>query len=71
VTVQSLYLVIGGRLQEISKPDFADPEGAEIVGVFPSRQKALAAWRAKSLRSVDDALMRYFVLPLHELLPKA
>jgi hypothetical protein len=68
---QSLYLVIGGRLKQIGSAELADPTKLDIVGVFPSRNEALEAWRSKALRTVDDCLMRYFVLPLHELIDRA
>jgi hypothetical protein len=38
------------------------------VGAYPTYNDAVRAWRAKAQQTVDNALMRYFVLHAHKLL---
>jgi hypothetical protein len=38
------------------------------VGAYPTYQDAAAAWRAKAQQTVDNALMRYFIIHAHKLL---
>ncbi len=68
---QTLYAVIGGELSDVRKTDFIDPTSVDVVGVFPDYQEAENVWRGHAQRTVDNAQMRYFVLPLHELLKAA
>lgn len=65
---QDLFLVFGGTLQDTRENLLADPSKADLVGIYPTYDEALNVWRAKSQANVDDAYMRYFVAPLHELL---
>ena len=65
---QELYLVFGGTLVDTRENVLADPTKADLIGIYPSYDDALAAWRAKSQANVDDAYVRYFVAPLHELM---
>jgi len=65
---QLLHLVLGGELIDINGTEFRDLEKVEIVGVYPSYAAAYAAWRAKAQQTVDNALMRYFIVHLHRLL---
>lgn len=72
---QLLHLVFGGELTSIDGIRFRDLDSLDIVGVFPDYKSAEAAWRAKAQASVDNAVMRYFIVHLHRLLepdaPKA
>jgi hypothetical protein len=65
---QLLHLVIGGELTEMGSVEFRDLSKVELVGVYPNYAAAYAVWKAKSQQSVDNALMRYFVVHLHRLL---
>lgn len=66
---QLLHLVIGGELKELTgAPEFRDLDKVDLVGAFPSYQDALRAWRAKAQETVDNALMRYFIIHAHRLL---
>ncbi len=65
---QLLHLVFGGELQSIDSHDFRDLEKIDIVGVFPNYASAYAAWKGKAQGSVDNAMMRYFIVHLHRLL---
>ena len=66
---QLLHLVIGGELKSLEgPPEFKDLSKVDLVGAFPDYPSAVAAWRAKAQQTVDNALMRYFVLHAHRLL---
>ncbi|PHP66208.1 inositol monophosphatase [Zhengella mangrovi] len=65
---QLLHLVFGGELKALNSTEFRDLDALDIVGVYPDFQSARTAWRAKSQETVDNALMRYYVVHLHRLL---
>ena len=65
---QLLHLVIGGELVSLDEHVFRDPAKVEFVGAFPSYATARVAWKAKAQESVDNALMRYFIIHAHKLL---
>lgn len=66
---QLLHLVIGGELKTLDgPPEFRDARKVDLVGAYPSYQEALAAWRTKAQSTVDNALMRYFIIHAHKLL---
>lgn len=65
---QLLHLVIGGELKKVGGTEFADPTKIELVGAYPSYEEAKRAWRGKAQATVDNALMRYFILHAHRLL---
>lgn len=66
---QLLHLVIGGELDSLEgPPQFRDLKKVDLVGAFPSYEDAARAWRAKAQETVDNALMRYFIIHAHKLL---
>jgi hypothetical protein len=65
---QLLHLVFGGHLTELDKVEFEDLKKLDIVGIYPNYAKAYDAWKDAAQRTVDDALMRYFIVHLHRLL---
>jgi len=66
---QLLHLVIGGELKSLDgAPEFKDLHKVDLVGAYPSYQEALKAWRARAQSTVDNALMRYFIIHAHRLL---
>ena len=66
---QLLHLVIGGELKSLDgPPEFKDLSKIDLVGAFGTYEEAVRAWRAKAQATVDNALMRYFVLHAHKLL---
>jgi hypothetical protein len=65
---QLLHLVIGGELLDLEKPEFRDLSKVDIVGIYPNYKAAHVAWRAKAQATVDNAMMRYFIVHLHKLL---
>ena len=65
---QLLHLVIGGELTTLEKPEFRDLTKVDIVGVYPNYRAAHVAWKAKAQQTVDNAMMRYFIVHLHRLL---
>ncbi|PZQ62604.1 MAG: DUF4170 domain-containing protein [Phenylobacterium zucineum] len=66
---QLLHLVIGGELKALEgPPEFKDLTKIDLVGAFATYEEAVRAWRAKAQATVDNALMRYFILHAHKLL---
>ena len=66
---QLLHLVIGGELKSLEGvAEFKDPSKVDFVGAYPNYKAALAAWRGKAQQTVDNALMRYFIIHAHKLL---
>lgn len=61
---QELFLVMGGELVDLNSLVFRDPANLHIVGVFDGAEAAVNAWRGHAQKTVDNALMRYVVLPL-------
>ena len=68
---QLLHLVIGGELEDVETVKFRDLSKIDLVGAYPSYEAAAAAWRAKAQSTVDNALMRYFIIHAHKLLNPA
>lgn len=68
---QLLHLVFGGELSDLEGTTFADLGAIDIVGLYPSYEKAYAAWKSKAQASVDNANQRYFIAHLHRLLDPA
>ncbi len=65
---QLLHMVFGGELENLDDVKFRDLSKVDVVGVFPNYAEAEKAWRAKAQATVDNALMRYFIVHLHRLL---
>ena len=65
---QLLHLVFGGELKSLDSVEFRDLDKVDIVGVFPNYASAYAAWKAQAQKTVDNALMRYFIVHMHRLL---
>lgn len=65
---QLLHLVFGGELTKLDGTEFRDLEKLDIVGIYPNYAAAHQAWKAKAQQTVDNALMRYFIVHLHRLL---
>lgn len=60
------YIVIGGELEDVSSTVFRCPPDCHFVGVFNTFHSAQAAWKANAQRTVDNALMRYFIVPISD-----
>ncbi len=65
---QLLHLVFGGELTTIDGIEFRDLKGLDIVGIYPNYAEAFAAWKGAAHRTVDNAMMRYFIVHMHRLL---
>ena len=66
---QLLHLVIGGELKSLEgTPEFEDLTKVDLVGAYPTYDDAVKAWRGKAQQTVDDALMRYYIIHAHKLL---
>ncbi|THD82065.1 MAG: DUF4170 domain-containing protein [Phenylobacterium sp.] len=66
---QLLHLVIGGEMKTLDGvPEFRDLSKVDLVGAYPNYQEAVRAWRSRAQETVDNALMRYFIIHAHRLL---
>jgi myo-inositol-1(or 4)-monophosphatase len=65
---QLLHIVIGGEMKSMGKVEFANLKEIDFVGAFPNYKSAYDAWKGAAQRTVDNALMRYFILHAHRLL---
>jgi hypothetical protein len=65
---QLLHLVFGGELTSLDGVEFRDLKDLDIIGIYPNYAEAYAAWKSAAQRSVDNAMMRYFVVHMHRLL---
>ena len=65
---QLLHLVIGGEMTGVDSAEFKDLSQVDMVGAYPSYEAARRAWKSKAQASVDNALMRYFIIHAHRLL---
>lgn len=66
---QLLHLVLGGELKSLEGvAEFRDLTKVDFVGAFPDYASAQKAWKAKAQSTVDNALMRYFIVHAHKLL---
>ena len=63
-----LHLVIGGELKGTDGQEFRDPSKVEFVGAYPDYATAKVAWKGRAQATVDNALMRYFIIHAHRLL---
>ncbi len=68
---QLLHLVIGGELKDVAGTEFRDLSKVDLVGAYPNYDAAHRAWQAKAQATVDNALMRYFIIHAHKLLDPA
>jgi hypothetical protein len=65
---QLLHLVIGGEMKDLSNTEFRDLSKVDFVGAYPDYASAHQAWKGKAQGTVDNALMRYFIIHAHRLL---
>ena len=65
---QLLHLVFGGELKSLDGVEFKDIDKLDIVGIYPNYKQAYDAWKGVAQRSVDNAMMRYFIVHMHRLL---
>ena len=63
-----LHLVFGGAVADPQGTDFTEPDGLDIIGIFPNHDSALKAWRGASQGHVDEANVKYVIVHLHRLL---
>jgi hypothetical protein len=65
---QLLHLVIGGELKNVGINEFRDLKKVDFVGAYPNYSEAFQAWKSKAQSTVDNALVRYFIIHAHRLL---
>lgn len=57
-----LHMVLGGEVTSVGSFVFSDLTQVDLVGLYPNYAEAFKAWRSKAQFTVDNALMRYFIL---------
>jgi Domain of unknown function (DUF4170) len=67
-STQLLHIVIGGELKSVDCQEFRDLTKVEFVGAFPNYASAHVAWKTRAQATVDNALMRFFIIHAHRLL---
>ncbi|MGC1305309.1 MAG: DUF4170 domain-containing protein [Caulobacteraceae bacterium] len=67
-STQLLHIVIGGELKSVDCQEFRDLTKVEFVGAFPNYAAAHVAWKTRAQATVDNALMRFFIIHAHRLL---
>ena len=60
------YIVIGGELESVDSDIFRCLPDVQFIGVFNTWPSAHAAWKANAQRTVDNALMRFFIVPISD-----
>jgi hypothetical protein len=68
---QLLHLVFGGELSSLDGMEFKDVNKLHIVGIYPNYATAYVAWRAAAQQTVDNAMIRYFIVHMHRLFDPA
>ena len=68
---QMLHLVFGGELTVLGGVEFRHPEKLDVVGIYPTYRAAYGAWKSAAQKTVDNALMRYFIIPINMLIEPA
>jgi hypothetical protein len=65
---QLLHLVFGGEMKDLNGTEFRDLAKVDFVGAYPNYAAARMAWKTKAQSTVDNALMRYFIIHAHRLM---
>ena len=65
---QLLHVVVGGELKSVDSTEFRDLAKVDLVGAYPNYAEAHRAWQSRAQATVDNALMRYFIIHAHRLL---
>ncbi|MDC1228665.1 DUF4170 domain-containing protein [Octadecabacter sp.] len=68
---QRLHLVFGGELIDPTKNAFKDVDDIHVVGMFADYESAFNAWKSEAQKTVDNAIMRYFIAHIHRLRDEA
>ncbi len=63
-----LHLVFGGELVDLQSRKFKNPEAIHVVGIFPNYQSAYNAWKEVAQKTVDSAMVRYYIAKLYQLI---
>ena len=64
VADQQLFLVYGGELVDPTSDAYVNPANLDVRGIFDGYEAAYEAWQGASFQSVDNALVRYRIVPL-------
>lgn len=58
------FVVIGGDLVDTQREEFRDLSKVIFVGAYATWAEAHKAWRSEMGWNVDNAIRRYFILPI-------
>ena len=64
-STQPLHIVFGGELEQLENINFKDTDKLDIKGIYADYHQAYDAWKSAAQSTVDNAMMRYFIVPLH------
>lgn len=69
-----VWRVLGGEVKDLQAPQpktvnecvalFRDQATVEWTGDYDNAQEAKDAWKARAQQTVDNALMRFFIIPV-------
>lgn len=59
-----MFIVYGGEVN-LATDEFRDPSKIEFVGAYVEYADAEKAWRGRTQRTVDIAVMRFYIAPFH------
>lgn len=59
-----LYIVFGGEMKDCASSTFVNEQDIDIKGFYSDRDTAYSVWKGASQQSVDNAMMRYFLVEL-------
>ena len=65
---QSLFLLFGGKLKNVSSDQFKEVKNIDIIGIYDNLVDASKNWKSISIKNIDNALLRYKVVPLNNIL---
>lgn len=59
-----MFLVVGGELERVDRATYRDLSQLEFVGAFEDYTSAYNAWKARAQATVDNAHMRFIIVPV-------
>ena len=70
---QDQFIVVGGEVEAVDATchRFRDVSKLHFVGGFETHQKAKEMWKGYAQMTVDNAHMRYFIVPVDLFFPIA
>ena len=66
-----IHLVFGGELKNLESKKFKNHKEIDVVGVLPNYQTAYNAWKEAAQKTVDNAMIRYYIAKLYLLMDES